>query len=126
QALAVLQNACGSPAVQVQASWAVWSQPMRLAPGAQFTITVTVTNVGTDTWPNGLSVRADDGSGNAIWVSATAPLSSLAPGATATVPPALAAPSPKGPGPQQLDICVTDHSGRPIQRGQAATPIFVE
>jgi Ig-like domain from next to BRCA1 gene len=125
QALPVLQKAWGSPAAQVDASWAVWSAPTAVAPGAQFTISVTVTNVGTVSWPHGFSVGADDGSGKAIWGTVTTRLSSMARGTTVTVTLALTAPSTPGPRPQQLNFYVADKSGRPIQRGQTAIQVLV-
>lgn len=123
EALPVLQKAWGSPAVQVEASWAAWTQPSLVVAGAQFPITVTVTNVGTVTWPNGLRVGADDGKGNAIWGTATARLGSMARGASAPVSLTLTA--PPAPGWQNLDFYVAPKAGQPIQRGQTSIQLQV-
>src|ERR1700730_9071978 len=93
EALPVLRNAWGSPPVPVAASWAVWTQPSSVAAGALVSITVTVTNVGTTTWPAGCLAGSDDGAGNRIWGTATAAMASPVPrGASVTVTLNLTAP----------------------------------
>jgi hypothetical protein len=127
QALPVLRKAWGSPALQVEASWAEWSQPAEVVQGTHFGITVTVTNVGTVTWPSGFTVAADDGSGHQIWGPSTVSLTSpLSRGAKATVTLGLIAPLSSAPvSERNLDIYVAHVGGPLIQRGQAPKQILV-
>ncbi len=128
QGLQVLQAGRGEPAPPspVGASWFQWTQPTRVDPGSQFSITVTVTNVGTTSWTPAYVVGADDGSGGKIWGTATSPLpSSLERGGFAQVSVSLTAPATGGSSPQNLDFYIAD-SGTALQRGQAPRPLLVE
>ena len=106
------------------ASWAVWSQPATAVAGAAFTITVTITNVGTVTWPEGSSVGCDDGGGNRIWGLAWASMISPVPrGASLTV--TLRPTAPSSLGSQQLSVFVTQPDGQQAERGQSPQALTV-
>jgi len=124
EALPVLRNAWGSPPVQVAASWAVWSQPASVGAGTSFSITVTVTNVGTTTWPAGCVAGSDNGFGKRIWGTATATMASSVPrGGSATVTLSLTAPSSQGN--QPVSVFVTAPGGQQLERGQPFQAILV-